>query len=290
MRDIFRLFVSIIFIGLLISTCFAQSKNSKKITIEGTVVASERLYGHIYDSEKIVPRLLVVRVDKTIFGNIGTRHILVDYQWRLDDKDTPYDGEYASRWTFKLSAEKICETSLERIQFVEFGRNEITGILPRFDRSWDLRPEPLDLKQQLPCYKLKRGNFSLIAWGKDEAIRMPSATKDFFVIEDDLWINLPGAPLVLELRTNGTPLLRNISDVDVTDHALGCVHKTARGFAVSKAFPAEKSLIHPGLGILITNSNGTNDFMTPFKICRDVGSVLAVVKVGLAGGRVWEVK
>jgi hypothetical protein len=290
MRDIFRLFAGFISVVFLVSACFAQTKNSKKITIEGTVVARERLYGHIYDSESVVPQLLVVRVDKAIFGNIGARHILVDYQWRLDDKNTPYDGVYASRWTFKLSAEKICETSLERIQFVEFGRNEITGILPRFDRSWNLRPEPLDLKQQLPCYKLKRGNFSLISWGKDEAIRMPPATKDFFVIEDDLWINVPGAPLALELRTNGTPLLRNISDVDVTDHALGCVRKTAGGFAVSKAFPAEKSLIHPGPGILITSSDGTNDFMTPFKVCRDLGSVLAVVKVRLAGGHVWEVR
>jgi hypothetical protein len=290
MRDIFRLFVWFIFAGFLVSACFAQSKNSKKLTIEGTVVARERLYGHIYDGEKIEPKLLVVRVDKTISGNTGARHILVDYQWRMDDKDTPYDGEYPSRWTFKLSAEKICETSLERIQFVEFGRDEITGILPRFNRSWDLRPEPLDLKVQLPCYKLKRGNFSLIAWGKDEGIRMPSASKDFFVIEDDLWINLPGAPLALELRTNGIPLLRNISDEDVTDHSFGCVRKTAAGFTVSKAFPAEKSLIHPGPGILITNSNGTNDLMTPFKICRDLGSVLTVVKVGLAGGGVWEVR
>jgi hypothetical protein len=146
MKDIFRLFAGFIFAGVLISACFAQSKNSKKITIEGTVVARERLYGHIYDGERIDPKLLVVRVDKTISGNTGARHILVDYQWRPDDGDTPYDGEYPSRWTFKLSAEKICETSLERIQFVEFGRDEITGILPRFNRSWDLRPEVLDLK------------------------------------------------------------------------------------------------------------------------------------------------
>jgi hypothetical protein len=92
------------------------------------------------------------------------------------------------------------------------------------------------------------------------------------------------------LNPSGTPSLQNVSDRYVTDHTFGCVRKTAGGYAVSKAFPPEKSLLQPGHAILSSHSGGTNDFMTPFKICRDLGSVLAVVKAELAGGDVWEVK
>ena len=270
---------------------YGQVKNTKRLEIEGTVIARERLYGHIYDGEEINPRLLVVRVDKVIRGKINKEQILVNYQWRLDDKGTPLEDQFAGKWNFRLTEKKFCDRTLHDIQFVEWGhKGTITGILPRFDRAWALPQVFVDLRERLPCYKLKRGNFALQADGRNQRIVIPTSGKDFFVLDEDLWANAPDSPLEIGLHASGNPFLQNVSGREIDGYALGCVRKENNEFATSKFFPVTKDHFHVGSTAMSGASDGTNDFMGFFKTCRDLKSMVSVTRVLFPNGDTWEIK
>jgi hypothetical protein len=270
---------------------YGQVKNTKRLEIEGTVVARERLFGHIYDDREVNPRLLVVRVDKVIKGKINNPHILVNYQWRLYDKGTPLEDQFASKWNFRLTEKKFCDSVLRDIQMVEWGpKGTITGILPRFERAWALPSVFIDLGERLPCYELKRGNFALQADGRNPGIVMPTRDKDFFVLDEDLWTNAPDSPLEIRLQANSTPFLQNVSGREIDGYTLGCVRKISDGFATSKFFPVTKDHFPVGSATRSSWSDGTNDFMEQFKICRDLKSMVSVSRVLFSNGDTWEIK
>lgn len=292
--------MSIIFRQLLFSIALllfaspaadGQVKDSKKLEIEGTVIARERLYGHIYDGEEINPMLLVIRVDKVINGKINKEQLLVNYQWRLDDKGTPLDDHFASKWNFRLTKKTFCDRTLHDIQFVEWSDNgTVTGILPRFDRARAVSSAFIDFRERLPCYELKRGNFALRADGRNQSIVMPESARDFFVLDEDLWTNAPGSPLEIRLHTNGNPFLQNVSAREIDGYALGCVRKEDNGFATSKSFPFAKERFPVGSASMSGASDGTNDFMELFKTCRDLKSMVSVIKVVFPNGDTWEIR
>ncbi len=109
----------IIFVLAFILVFNAEISASNKLEIVGTIVGQEELYGHIYDGSAITPRLLIVRVDQKIKGEIKAKYILVNYQWRLDDKITPFGNSQATQWNFALTKEKKCSFTLIGLSLFE---------------------------------------------------------------------------------------------------------------------------------------------------------------------------
>jgi hypothetical protein len=85
---------------------------ARKLELTGTVAGYERLFGHIYDSKKVHNRFFLVKVDKISKGTTDSEYLLVNYLWRLEDKDTPIDRNVATQWNFSLSRDKTCDRSM----------------------------------------------------------------------------------------------------------------------------------------------------------------------------------
>lgn len=263
---------------------FAQNKTE----LIGTVIAKQALYGHIYDDEEIIPRLLIVRVDQKIKGEIASKYVLLNYYWRLKDEQTPYDGSFATQWHFSVTKEKNCSSALADIQFVIFGQND-TGIMPRFFRTQGIDFEPLPFNEKLPCYKLKRDDFYRLGFKADEN-KFSSKDTEFYVLEKERWINTKNSPLEISLLPRGGFALKNISEKNISEFQFGClIGKSSGDFNVLESFPTEKTDLKPQIQIFSINSIGTNQYMEQLKICHDKNAMFGVIKIKFNDGSVWQI-
>lgn len=127
----FKIFLILIILCINFSTAVAQDK---RIEIVGTVVGKDRFFGHIYDSNTVNKRLLIVRIDEKLKGKIDSKYILIKHFWRLKDEKTPYRDNQATQWKFILTRKNGCDSTLEKLQFAYFNIDEkITGIYPQIE-------------------------------------------------------------------------------------------------------------------------------------------------------------
>ena len=270
--------------------CFETSaSNSSKLLLNGTVVAEEAFYGHIYDSDKVHPYLLIVRIDEVFKGEINSKYILVNYYWRLKD-DVRVEGAKYSQWKFQLYREKSCNSSIGKLQFVMFGRlGEITGMMPRFKRSQGITVEEIPFDESLPCYRLKRDGFSPVRSSRITEIKAPETDTEYYVLENERWLNFPETPLEIGLMPGGELYLRNSSEKQINGFRLACVSENKGGrLNIAAEMPDVTYKLKSKEKKWSINSTGSDDYMRELKTCYDKNAKLSVVRVNFDDGSVWQ--
>lgn len=277
----------------LILACLAvfhtqiSAANSDTLKINGTVVADEELYGHIYNSDEVHPYLLIVRIDEVLKGEIDSKYILVNYYWRLKDSYT-VDTTKFSKWELQLYKQKSCNSSIRKLQFVMFGRDEPTGMMPRFSRTLGIAVEKLPFDETLPCYRLKRDEFLPVKSSIIDGAKMPESDMEYYVLEKNRWINAPATPLKFGLLRNGNLYLQNKSNKQIDGYKLGCVSEDKDNDLKTVAEISEvKDTLKPEQGIFITNSIGSDEYMEQLKTCYDKNAKLSVVEVLFEDSSIW---
>ncbi len=262
----------------------ASKAKSSELRVAGTIVAVENLYGHIYSSEDINSSFLIVRVDRVIKGHVTSPYILVNYKWRLKDKDNPF-GQKADKWEFDLTSSNACSRTLHDLQFVEFELDgKTTGIMPRFRRTSSDEFELIPFDISLPCYESRYDSISRIATPNARLDELYASDITFFVLEKVRWINLAGTPLRISLIGHGDFEFTNTSKQGIAAYRFGCVDSNG---SVLKKLDEKKVSIQPGNGITSSNSDGTSDQMEEIYICHQSEAKLSVVGVRFEDGSVW---
>jgi len=280
------------FVLALILACLAvfhselSAANSTKLKINGTVVADEELYHHIYNSDEVNPYLLIVRVDEVLKGEIDSKYIFVNYYWRLKD-DYTVDPAKFSKWELQLYKEKSCSSSIRKLQFVLFGADKPSGMMPRFSRTWGIPFEKLPFDETLPCYKLKRDEFSPVKESIISETNLPKNDTEYYVLEKERWVNFPAAPLEIGLLRNGNLFLQNKSEKRINSYKLGCVTEDNNRLSIVKEFAENKDKITPEEGKFTVNSIGSDEYMEQLKTCYDQSAKLSVTEVHFDDNSVW---
>ncbi len=275
---------------LLILFCLpvpALAKNSKRLETLATVIAHGRLFGHIYDSAKINDRLLLIRIDKVARGSIDSQYLLVNYLWRLDDKNTPIDRRELTQWNFSLTKDDSCKHSMREAEIVSYTDGSLE---PRFLKMPGVKLAGFPFDHALPCYQLKRGNFSFVQ-------AFPAAGQnglndpDQFFLEKDIWKNYPDAPVQINISGGGrTVAINNISDNTVTSYLTACVGNVETLLYKFSDIIEEKEKLPARTASFDSNSDGTNSLKNRFGTCYRKNAHLAVIKVFFADGSAWALK
>ncbi len=262
----------------------ALAKNSKRLETLGTVIAYDRLFGHIYDSSEINNRFFLIRIDKVARGSIDSEYLLVNYFWRLDDKNTPIDRRELAQWDFSLTKDDSCKQSMREAELVSYTDG---GVEPRFLKMPGVKLADFPFDRALPCYRLKRGNFSFVqAFPADG----PNDSDQFF-LQRDIWKNYPDAPVQINISGGGrTVAINNISDKTVTSYLTACVgNKKTLAYTFSD-ITQEKEKLPPRTASFDSNSDGTNSLKNRFGACYGKNAHLAVIKVFFEDGSAWILK
>jgi hypothetical protein len=268
----------------------AMSQDSVKLNVQGTIVASEKQFGHIYDEEEINSSLYIVRVGDEAKGHVSSRFILVKHKWRLKDDLIRLDSKY-SQWKFGLVKDTTCNSSIKEIQFVWFGNTKKpSGMMPRFRRSSFLNAGQIPFIPKLPCYLFRPEKSEPVI---SSVITSESAAKtdmEAFVLETDRWINIIGSPIRIGLSGAGMLTFTNITRTPVSSFWLACVDD----LMLTKNRPPEKvrelkTSLPAGSSTPTTfNSIGTDDYMQEMKTCHDKGLKLGIGSVTFSDNTVWE--
>ncbi|HVE57434.1 MAG TPA: hypothetical protein VNB22_11445 [Pyrinomonadaceae bacterium] len=279
--------LTLILVCFLIFSSEVLASNSNKLKINGTVISSEVLYGHIYNEDEVNPYLLIVRVDEILKGEIDSKYILVNYYWRLKDDYTVATTKF-SKWELQLYKQKSCDSSIGKLQFVMFGRDQPSGMMPRFNRTWGIPSEKLPFDETLPCYRLKRDEFSPVKSSIIANAKMPETDTEYYVLEKTRWINFPAAPLEFGLLRNGNLFLQNKSEKQIESYKLGCVTEDKDNHLKTVVEISEvKYKIKPKGEKWSINSIGTDEYLTEFKTCYDKNAKLSVIEVHFDDNFVW---
>ncbi len=286
MRLKFFLLMTFVFINNL--NVIAQGG---KTEIVGTVVGKDRIYGHIYDSNAVNKRLLIVRVDEKLKEKVDSKYVLVKYIWHLKDEKTPYNNENATQWKFILTREKDCDSTLEKLQFSYFSTgNKITGMFPQIDRTWGIDFENLPFEKTLPCYKLESKNLSQIETFTTDSNKIPRTDKESFVLKDSILINPSQTPLEIGIFRNGLFVFTNTSDKTISNYTFGCVAEKDGKIIVTDEINSEETELSEKSSVIFPKgSGGTINYTEQIKSCYDKKSKLAIIKVSFQDKSIWQV-
>jgi len=269
---------------LIVLTCPFLSY-SKNLEVIGTVVAQELSYGHsysIYKAEEVPTTYLIVRVDNPIQGVEASKYILVSFMW---NKGSLILDRNNSKWQFKLSRNKGCDSNLKKLQYVFFGSKQVSGIQPRFLRTsaYDNETIPFDFK--LPCYTTNLKKMQKM----DSPTSVSKDTEEeSYVTENSLWINPQQTPL--KVFFGGEDKFTNMSDKTISQFVLGCVIEQSDAFQVVKLFPVEKSEFRPNGTAFSVNNAGSASSMDKLYTCYEMKAKLTAVRVKFEDDSIWELK
>lgn len=274
-------------ISLILALCVVSSafaKNSKRLETTATVVAYERLSGHIYDSSKVDPRFLLVKIDSVVKGNIDSEFALIKYLWRLDDKNTPTDQEYLSQWNFTLSRDNSCSQPLRTIYSYD-------GVEPRFDRILGDQAGLPQFEQKLPCYILKRGNFKHVRSTPVKTDVEGLTDKDFFLLEKNRWKNQEDAPVKFQVVGGRRSVsIFNMSNKPIEGYKTACIKNTAPS-TFSNTEEVKENL-SPGAGRIKRDPFRTtsDDLRIRFETCVKQDAYLGIVEAAFSNGSTWHLR
>jgi hypothetical protein len=282
-----RWFPLLLFLFLLCPPVPAFAKNSKRLETLGTVIGYERLFGHIYDSAQINDRLLLIRIDKVARGSIDSQYLLVNYFWRLEDKNTPIDRRELTQWNFSLTKDDSCKRSMREAEVVSYTDG---GVEPRFLKMPGVKLTDFKFDAALPCYQLKRGGFSFVqtfpAAGHDNL-----NNSDQFFLEKDIWKNYRDAPVQINVSGGGgTVAINNVSGNTVVSYLTACVENEETLAYKFSGIVEEKEKLPPGIASFNSNSDGTNSLKNRFGACYRKNAHLTVIKVFFEDGSAWALK
>jgi hypothetical protein len=275
---------------LFISPCFAQKSKLKAL---GTVVAEERLFGHIYSDKAAKTKYFIVRLDRIIDGQEQSRYVLIQRSWKLENYPAPIDNENETQWEFSLEKKNGCSKSLRELQFAFFAddNNKPNGLLPRLRRKQGAEAERLPFNETLPCYRIDDKNSKINRSFTPRPTSADTTGNNLFVLEDDLIENETDAPLKISWLVNGGFALTNFSSNPINRFQLGCVIKQGNTIEILSKMPETKANLETVISQLTPKgSDGTTDNMMELYKCYQSKAKLTVVETTSKDGTVWRIK
>jgi hypothetical protein len=163
------------------------------------------------------------------------------------------------------------------------------GVEPRFLKMPDVRLPDFKFDSVLPCYRLKRGNFSFAGTLPAAGRYKPNDSSQFFT-EKEFWKNYEGSPVQINILGGGrTVFVNNVSDRTVASYVTACVANEEKPYKFSDIVE-ENGNLSPQTGSFSSNSDGTNSLRNRFGICYRKNAHLAVIKVSFEDGSAGSLK